>query len=151
MRGSVRQFLLALLTATYAVLWTCGSAWHVATCTHCDHPDDPSVCCNVKQKSSGCCGSHSSRRHSSQTRPHAHGHDNVVPASSSSEKHDTPDTPHDSGSCEICQLFAQLKAAVSVSSVAVSPELVEIAACSVPLAILVCERTPAASRGPPAV
>lgn len=151
MRGSVRQLLLALLTATCAVLWTCGSAWHVATCTNCNHPDDSSVCCNVEQKCSASCGPHSGTRHCSHARQHCHGHDNVVPASSSNEKDGTPETPHDSRSCEICQLFAQLLVIVAVSSVEVSLELVEISVCSIPLAIPECEQIPAASRGPPAV
>ncbi len=151
MRGSVRQFLLALLAATYAVLWTCGSAWHLASCTHCNHAvESPALPDGVKT-SAGCCGTHSSTKCCSHTKTHGHGHENGVPAPSSHESHDTPKTPHDSSDCEVCQLFAQPLVFVSLSSVEISLELVEISGLSLPLTVPACELMPATSRGPPAV
>jgi hypothetical protein len=145
MRGSVRQFALALLTAMYAVLWTCGSAWHVANCTHCDHIGDDSAqaangshCCRSHVGDNRC--SHSGERHSTDS-----------DASSSSEKNGSPDSPHDASNCEICHLFAQTLTVVSVVSVEVSPEWVENSVCLIPLTVPECELIPAKSRGPPVI
>ena len=151
MRGSVRQLLLPLLAATYAVLWTCGSAWHLSTCTHCKHAGESSAHCESVKKSAGCCGTHSGTKCCSHIKAHGHGHDNGVPAPSSHQSHDTPKTPHDSSDCEVCQLFAQPLVFVSLSSVEISLELVAISDFSLPLSVPACELMLATSRGPPAV
>lgn len=150
MRGSVRQFLLALLAATYAVLWTCGSAWHLASCTHCDH-DNSSVCCDSVKKSAGCCGNHCPARYCSHSGSHYHGQKNSGPASESDQKNGTPESPHESADCEVCQLFAQPLVFVTLSSVEISLELVEISDVSLPLNAPAVELQPATSRGPPVV
>ena len=144
MRGSVRQFAPLLLAATYAVLWTCGSAWHLANCTHCQHVSDDSA---QAANGSHCCRSHvgdKSCSHSGERRP------GDSDASSSSEKNGSPDSPHDSSNCEICHLFAQTLTVVSVVSIEVSPEWVENSVCLIPLTVPECELIAATSRGPPA-
>lgn len=147
MRGSVRHFALALLTAMFAVLWTCGSAWHLANCAD-------SCCVGINRdagqhasgKNSGdCCASH----HASGGKP--------ADCGSSHSQSDAPDsdTPlpgsHDRRQCEICQLFAQPLTFVAVVSVEVSPERVENSVCLIPLTVPECELIPAASRGPPLI
>ena len=151
MRGSVRQLLLPLLAATYAVLWTCGSAWHLASCTHCDHAADASCSHDAAHEHPGCCQTHSGTRHCSSAGPHDHDHKNDAPAPSSEQPSDTPEYPHDSTECEVCQLFAQPLVFAALSTIEVSRELVEIFACSLPLEVPECELIPATSRGPPAV
>jgi hypothetical protein len=145
MRGSVRQFVPLLLAATYAVLWTCGSAWHLANCTHCDHSDGGSA---RVETDSHCCRSHSGSKSCS----HSVGSSSVdSDASAPSDENGSPETPHDASNCEICHLFAQTLTVVSVVSVEVSPEWVENSACLIPLTVPECELIPAISRGPPVI
>ena len=145
MRGSVRHFALLLLAATYSVLWTCGSAWHLASCA-----DSCCVAVNrdaeqhaSEQKRSGSCASRQLADGKHAKCRHSHGD---VPVSDKR----LPDS-HDQSRCEICQLFAQSLTFVSVVSVEVSPGWVESSVCLIPLAIPECELLPAASRGPPAM
>jgi hypothetical protein len=147
MRGSVRQFSLALLAATYTVFWTCGSAWHLSTCTHRDHADNSSSAHASAKKISGCCSKRSCTKHCSDSGDHY----SVVPGASSCPSDHAPETPHDSGDCGVCQLFAQPLVPVSLSSVEISLELVETSDISLPLTVPKCDLLPATSRGPPAV
>ena len=148
MRGSVRQFALLLLTATYAVLWTCGSAWHLASCAHCDHASDDSA---QAANGSHCCRSHAGDKRCSHSREHhvvgLVGEDGL----SSGQKNGSPETPHDASDCEICQLFAQPLTFVAVVSLENSPERVESSVCLIPLTVPECELIPATSRGPPLI
>lgn len=148
MRGSVRQFAILLLAAIYAVLWTCGSAWHLAHCTHSEHASGEATrdgadahCCRDDAGASNCSHSHKSR--------------SVRPAdpdvAASGEEKQSSESPHDSSDCEICLLFAQTLTVVSVVSIEVSPEWVENFVCLIPLTVPECELIPATSRGPPAV
>ena len=143
MRGSVRHFALALLTAMYAVLWTCGSAWHLANCAD-------SCCVAINRdggqhasgkKSVGCCASHRKPADcsSSRSQSKAPGSDKPLP------------DPHDQRHCEICQLFAQPLTFVAVVSLENSPERVESSVCLIPLTVPECELIPATSRGPPLI
>jgi hypothetical protein len=149
MRGSVRQFAPLLLAATYAVLWTCGSAWHMANCTHCEFAADSSCRCESVKKSSSCCGNHAATGHGSHASSKCEGNANDVSSSSSGQPQETPDAPHDSSHCEICHLLAQALTVVSLVSIEVSPEWVENSACLIPLTVPECELIPATSRGPP--
>ena len=137
MRGSVRQFALALLTAVFAVLWTCGSAWHLANCAN--------SCCVATNRDSV-------QRSAKSCACHQHDYGTQADSSSGSDAPVSgkrlPD-PHDQRQCEICQLFAQPLAIVAVVSAEVSPERVENSVCLIPLAVPECELIPATSRGPP--
>ena len=145
MRGSVRQFALALLTAMFAVLWTCGSAWHLVNCAD-------SCCVTINRdagqhasgkKSANCCASH----RLSGGKP--------ADCGSSHPQADAPDADaplpgsHDRGQCEICQLFAQPLTFAAVVSIEVSPEWVENSVFLIPLTVPECELIAATSRGPP--
>lgn len=142
MRGSARQFALALLTAMYAVLWTCGFAWHLSHCADscCVATNRDSVQHGSGQKSAKNCACHQQ----------AYG-----THASSSSRSDAPVSgkplpdPHDQRHCEICQLFAQSLAVVAVVSAEVSPERVESSVCLIPLTVPECELIAATSRGPP--
>lgn len=149
MRSSVRHFALTLLAATYVVLWTCGSAWHMANCTHCDSAGGSSCCRENVQKNSGCCGNHAPTAHGSHASSKCDGIANDVSASSSGRPQKTPDAPHDSSHCEICHLLAQTLTVVSLVSIEVSPQRVENSGCLIPLTVPKCELIPATSRGPP--
>jgi len=149
MRGSVRQFAILLLAAAYAVLWTCGSAWHLATCTHCDHAGCES---SHTEADSHCCKSHSGLIRCSHSHEKSRPvHQISADVSSLVENDGPPEAPHDSSNCEICQLFVQTLTFVSLVSIEVSPELVEPSVCEIPLTVPECELIPARSRGPPAI
>ena len=153
MRGSVRQFVPLLLAATYAVLWTCGSGWHLANCTHCDHTCAGYAAAgnNSTEKGSHCCRTHSGTKNGSHSQRRCLDRPIEADAASSSEKNRSPELPHDASNCEVCQLFAQALTFVSLSSVEVSPELVETSVCLIPLTVPECELILATSRGPPTV
>jgi len=143
MRGSVRQFAILTLAATYAVLSTCGSAWHLAHCADCcciaadaDTESQTSI-----RRQANCSSSH--QRLDSKHCDCGHSHQNA-PAS----EQPLPDA-HDQSQCEICQLFAQSLTFVAVVSVEISPERVENSVCLIPLTVPECELIPATSRGPP--
>jgi hypothetical protein len=147
MRGSVRQFALALLTVMFAVLWICGSAWHLANCADscCVATDRDAGSHAFGKKPGDCCASH----HASGGKP--------ADCGSSHSQSDAPvsETPqpdsHDQRQCEICQLFAQSLTVVAVVTVEVSPEWVESFVCRIPLTVPECELIPATSRGPPLI
>lgn len=164
MRGSVRQFALILLTATYTVLWTCGSAWHLASCRHCHHAGTAGSAAGCSSTAACGCdlsvspflrsGSNSQKSNSGHTPQTADGHGSHQqgPDQHDSRQHvPTPlrPTPHDSRDCEICQLFAQPSTSVLMAGIECCPERVEGFECFPPTSVPARERIVATSRGPP--
>jgi len=132
MRGSVRQFLLILVAASYAVLWTCGSAWHIATCAHLHEVQSPAEAKDAPLRNCGhthCC----------------HGHE---PSENNSDKRGS-EAPHEHKACEICQLFAQAIARTPLAAVEASLAKIDSSLQSLLPPVLLSEPILTRPRGPP--
>ena len=137
MRGSVRHFALTLLTAAYAILATCGSAWHLANCAD--------VCCVAPDRSSANGHSDCSASRRDTGRHSACGHHSKAPESSDGRGSGS----HDRQQCEICQLLAQSLTRISVVCVEASPDVVEASVYELPMSAPKLQAITATSRGPP--
>ena len=137
MRGSVRQFAITLLTAAYAILSTCGSAWHLANCGD--------VCCVTPDRSSANGHADCSASHGDAGRHSGCGHHPKAPRSSGERGSES----HDKQQCEICQLFAQSLTRISLVCVEASPDVVEASVCELPMSAPKLQAITATSRGPP--